>query len=83
MTLEQITTLVDKEIIFAKSNNKKYFIINIDKIARDIYKTHLESQLELLHTINSSLDTFEVEDFQEEIVSRLCEELENKLKELE
>jgi hypothetical protein len=54
-------------------------VYNTEDAAKEIYKLHLESQLELLHKINDDCYNMEVTDAMEVY----CMDLETKLKELE
>jgi hypothetical protein len=79
MTQDKIENILHN----SKNWNVGVYKVNEQLVAKEIYKLHLESQLELLHTIN---DIYYKPDNEEsdmpDIVGTFCFELETKLKEL-
>lgn len=69
-----------ESILAYEGERFEYVETNFNISAKEIYKLHLESQLELLHIIN---DTYYKEAFTiEDITNTYCKELETKLKKL-
>jgi hypothetical protein len=74
MTQDKIKNILEN--IDTNLHDEEYY-------AKEIYKLHLESQLELLHTINDNFHNLDYPIDIEEAIHNKCEELETKLKELE
>lgn len=76
MDINKIENILDRHLDAGDST-----VHGTNHASKDIYKLHLEAQLELLHTIND--EAYKYTTTHEEIISNYCEELETKLKELE
>jgi len=76
MTQDKIEKIIDDNII----EHSGEIIIHCDWAAKEIYKLHLEAQLELLHTVNDAYYDTDLE--MEKVINIFTEELETKLKEL-
>jgi len=85
MTIEKIKEVLDdSEYLtqeYTSEGTESHYKVNKVEAAKEIYKLHLEAQLELLHTVND--EAYKYISTHEEIISNYCEELETKLKELE
>jgi hypothetical protein len=76
MTQDKIKEILVKELVSDTCIHYDW------KAAKEIYKLHLEAQLELIHSLNDKYYDMENEDILEDIIGNICEELETKLKEL-
>jgi len=78
MTKDKIEEIINSRVV----QSGIYVIISHKDAAKEIYKLHLESQLELLHNVNDKSYSVENEELLEDIIHDICEELESKLKKL-
>ena len=87
MTQDKIKEILHNSIEFDEkalfNEEKSPFTIDDDKVAKEIYKLHLEAQLELIHNLNDTYYKSEEGELLDDIIHNICEELETKLKELE